>query len=83
VFVDKIEQHIFKARGEPVKRNVKIVKAVKDILCQNCGKFRQLNNSYDVKVVINFLFSLISLLRLLCFVTFHPLVTPWGGGISG
>jgi hypothetical protein len=38
VFVDKIEQHIFKARGEPVKRNEKNVKAVKDILCPNCGK---------------------------------------------
>jgi hypothetical protein len=39
VFVDKIEQHIFKARGEPVKRNEKTVKAVKDVLCLNCGKF--------------------------------------------
>jgi hypothetical protein len=48
VFVDKIEQHIFKARGEPVKRNEKIIKAVKDILCPNCGKFRQIINSCDV-----------------------------------
>ncbi|PSN37631.1 hypothetical protein C0J52_25079 [Blattella germanica] len=39
VFVDKIEQHIFKARGEPAKRNEKNVKAVKDVLCPNCGKF--------------------------------------------
>lgn len=45
VFVDKIEQHIFKARGEPVKRNEKIVRAVKDILCPNCGKLRQLSNN--------------------------------------
>jgi hypothetical protein len=67
VFVDKIEQHIFKARGEPVKRNDKIVKAVKDVLCQNCGKCRQLSNSCDVKVVTNFLLSFLSLPRLLSF----------------
>jgi hypothetical protein len=40
VFVDKIEQHLFKARGEPVKRNEKIVKAVKDSLRPNYGKSR-------------------------------------------
>ncbi|KAJ9591103.1 hypothetical protein L9F63_002384 [Diploptera punctata] len=37
VFVDKIEQHIFKARGEPAKKNDKNLKVVKDALC--CGKF--------------------------------------------
>lgn len=59
VFVDKVEQHIFKPRGEPVKRNEKSEKAVKDIVCSNCGKFRQLCNSCDLKVVSNFsLYSL-------------------------
>jgi hypothetical protein len=56
VFVDKVEQHIFKARGEPVRRNEKTVKAVKDILCPNCGKFRHLCNSCDV-IVANFSLS--------------------------
>jgi hypothetical protein len=60
VFVDKIEQHIFKARGEPVKRNEKSVKAVKDILCPNCGKLTQALHSYDVRVVINSTLSLVS-----------------------
>jgi len=40
VFVDKVDQHIFKPRGEPVRRNEKSEKAVKDVVCQNCGKFR-------------------------------------------
>ncbi|KAJ4439112.1 hypothetical protein ANN_15069 [Periplaneta americana] len=41
VFADKVEQHIFKARGEPAKRNEKIVKAVRDILCHKCGKSQE------------------------------------------
>jgi hypothetical protein len=54
VFVDKVEQHIFKPRGEPVRRSEKSEKAVKDVLCPNCGKFRQLCNSCDIKVVASF-----------------------------
>jgi hypothetical protein len=57
VFVDKVEQHIFKPRGEPVRRNEKSEKAVKDVVCPNCGKLRQLCNSCDIKVVANFLLS--------------------------
>ena len=38
VFVDKIEQHIFKAHGEPAKRSEKNLRAVKDLLCHDCGK---------------------------------------------
>jgi hypothetical protein len=53
VFVDKVEQHIFKARGEPVRRNEKTVKAVKELLCPTCGKFRHLCNWCDV-IVANF-----------------------------
>jgi len=59
VFVDKVEQHIFKPRGEPVRRNKRSEKAVKDVVCLNCGKLRQLCNSCDPKVVSNFsLYSL-------------------------
>lgn len=54
VFVDKVEQHIFKPRGEPVRRSEKSEKAVKDVLCPSCGKFRQLCNSCDTKVVASF-----------------------------
>lgn len=50
VFVDKIEQHIFKARGEPVKRNDKIVKAVKDILCQNCVRRPSVTGLHDISL---------------------------------
>ncbi|XP_021917307.1 pro-neuregulin-2, membrane-bound isoform-like isoform X3 [Zootermopsis nevadensis] len=50
VFVDKIEQHIFKARGEPVKRNEKTVKAVKDILCQNCVRPPSITGLHDISL---------------------------------
>jgi len=75
VFVDKVEQHIFKPRGEPVRRNKRSDKAVKDMVCGGCGKFRQLCNSCDPEVVTNFsLYSLtaeVFFFCLLSFVTFY------------
>jgi hypothetical protein len=75
VFVDKIEQHIFKARGEPVKRNEKAVRAVNHILCPTCGKFTQLNNHMRcTSSGQSISYSLLSLMRLLLDVTFQELI---------
>jgi len=74
VFVDKVEQHIFKPRGEPVRRNEKSEKAVKDVVCPNCGKLRQLCNSCNLKVVSNFSLYSLTAEGFLFFVFCHILL---------
>jgi hypothetical protein len=50
VFVDKVEQHIFKPRGEPVRRNKRSEKAVKDVVCLNCVRPPSVTGLHDISL---------------------------------
>ncbi|XP_069669126.1 protein vein-like isoform X2 [Periplaneta americana] len=69
VFADKVEQHIFKARGEPAKRNEKIVKAVRDILCHKCVRPPSVSGLLDASLKPK------EKMKLLCRVKGNPLPT--------